>query len=53
MLLFVVLFFFTGNRLMTSGAEGAPLGVVVCLAVGHPLVDEERTALEQHVAVLY
>ena len=44
---------FTGNRLMTASAKGAPFGVVMRLAVGHPFVDEERTALEQHVAVLY
>jgi len=40
-----------GNRLMASGAEGATFGVVMCLAVGHPFMDEERTALEQHVTV--
>jgi len=40
-----------GNRLMTSSAERAPFGVVVSLTVRHPFVDEEGTALEQHVAV--
>ena len=37
---------------MTSSAERAPFGVVVSLTVRHPFVDEEGTALEQHVAVL-
>jgi hypothetical protein len=42
----------TGNRLVASGAERTSLGVVMDLTVGHTLVNEERSALEQHVAIL-
>lgn len=42
----------TSNRLVASGAEWTSLGMVMDLTVGHTLVNEERPALEQHIAVL-
>jgi hypothetical protein len=42
----------TSDWLVASCAERAPLGVVVSLAVGQPLVVEERAAVERLPAVL-
>jgi hypothetical protein len=42
----------TSDWLVASCAERAPLGMVVSLAVGQPLVVEERAAVERLPAVL-
>lgn len=42
----------TGDGFVASGAERSSLGVIMNLAIGHPFVNEKRSTLELHIAIL-